>query len=256
MKVYTLFSGSSGNCVYIESANAKIVIDVGKAYTHFARGLDAIGTTPDALDCAFVTHGHSDHTAGLSQLMKRTGTPVHMTSETAADVRMHCPFSVDTIVTHPREFEVNVGDITVESFRTSHDSAGSVGYIVTSRDEKIGIATDLGYVSRGIFDKLSKCTRVVIESNYDEDMLKTGPYSFFLKQRIASNVGHLSNSDCARVVAALAQAGVGSFLLAHLSENNNTPEYALAASCAALSEIGRTDVVIAAADRNDPTFFG
>ena len=256
LTVYTLYSGSSGNCVYISSQNAKILIDAGKSARTLVDSLNNAGGDPFELDSIFVTHGHSDHVAALATLMKQRRIPVHMTEETAADVRAHNPYKVDTIVVHPREYEYSVGDLTVSSFPTPHDSPGSVGYIISSPAETVGIATDLGYVTKGIFARLSKCDRVIIESNYDEEMLKNGPYPYPLKQRIRSQQGHLSNSECARLVSALADKGVRSFLLAHLSAENNTPECALAASCSALVEGGhKDDALIAVADRFFPTYF-
>ena len=256
IKVYTLYSGSSGNCVYISSPGAKILIDAGKSARTLAASLRAAGGELFDIDAIFVTHGHSDHTSALAQLMRQSRLKVHMTEETAAEVRERDRYAVDTIETHPRVYETSVGDLTVRSFATSHDSPGSVGYIVSSPRETLGIATDLGYVTRGIFEKLSKCDRVIIESNYDPTMLRTGSYPYYLKQRISSDHGHLSNDDCARVVSALADAGVRSFLLAHLSAENNTPEKALAASCRALVEGGhKDDTIISVADRHMPTFF-
>ena len=256
IKVYTLYSGSSGNCVYISSPGAKILIDAGRSARTLLDSLRAAGGDPFDLDAVFITHGHTDHTAALATLMKQRHIPVHMTEETAADVRAHNPFRVDTIITHPREFELTVGDLTLRSFPTSHDSPGSVGYTVAAPGETLGVATDMGYVTNAVFSRLSDCDRVIIESNYDDDMLTNGPYPYYLKQRIRSQRGHLSNADCARLVGALADAGVRSFLLAHLSEENNTPERALAASCAVLVEGGhRDDTLISVADRYLPTYF-
>ncbi len=255
IKICTLYSGSSGNCVYISSPETSILIDAGRSARTLLASLTAAGGDPFEIEAIFVTHGHTDHTSALAQLMKKSRIPVHMTEETAAEVRARDRYAVDTVVTHPRVFEATVGDLTVSSFPTPHDSAGSVGYIVTSPYGSIGIATDIGHMTVGIFNRLAACDKVMIESNYDENMLRTGSYPYPLKRRIGSDFGHLSNSDCARTVSALADAGVKSFLLAHLSAENNTPELALAASCRALVEGGHTDAVISVADRNFPTVF-
>ena len=257
IRIFTLYSGSSGNCVYIATPEARIIIDAGKSARSLVAALRSAGGDPFELDAVFVTHGHSDHVSALAQLMKQRHIPVHMTEETAADVRARIPFAADTIVTHPREYEYSIGDLTVSSFPTPHDSPGSVGYVISSPHGKVGIATDVGTVTNDLFARLSRCDRVMIESNYDEGMLTRNPnYSYPLKQRIRSERGHLSNADCARFVCALADSGVKSFLLAHLSAENNTPELALKASCTALVEGGHAnDTLISVADRHLPTYF-
>ena len=255
LTVYTLYSGSSGNCVYISSAKTRIIIDAGCSARTLETSLRAVGGDLSRLDAVFVTHGHTDHVNALATLMKRTHLPVHMCADTANWLRGKFDYVVDTIVEHPREYEYTVGDLTVASFPTPHDSPGRVGYVVTADGETLGVATDMGCVTRGIYDRLARCDRLIIESNYDEDMLRHGHYTPDLKARILSDHGHLSNADCARLVSALAGEGVRSFLLAHLSRDNNTPERALAASCSALSQAGRTDVLISVADRFCPTYF-
>ena len=255
LTVYTLYSGSSGNSVYISSGRTGIIIDAGASARTLGESLRAVGGDISMISAVFVPHAHTDHTTALATLMKRTHIPVHMCAETAAEVRARDGYAVDTIVTHPREYECAVGDLTVTSFETPHDSPGSVGYVVSSPGETVGIATDMGFVTPAVFDRLSRCDRLIIESNYDEYMIKNGHYPPFLKARILSDHGHLSNDECARAVSGLAEAGVKSFLLAHLSRENNTPEKALAASCTALSRAGRTDVTISVADRFCPTFF-
>ena len=189
--------------------------------------LNSVGGDPKTLDAVFVTHGHTDHTSALSQLMKKWELPVHMSGETAGDLRSHCSYINDTIVEHDREYTVRVGELTVSSFRTPHDSPGSVGYIVSSPDETIGVATDIGYVTQGIFNRLCDCDRVIIESNYDEEMLRTGPYPYPLKRRIDGSGGHLSNEAAAGLLLKICHTGLHQVILGHLSQTNNYPLLAL-----------------------------
>ena len=158
------------------------------------------------------------------------------------------------LVAHPPIFSLEIGNITLSSFPTSHDSADSVGYRICLRDGErcvlLGYATDLGVVTPAVEQALTGCEGVVLESNHDEEMLMTGPYPYYLKKRIASRHGHLSNHDCAVFATRLAANGMKRLLLAHLSETNNLPELALNESRAALAG---TAVHIAAASPTEIT---
>ncbi len=255
-KIYTLYSSSKGNCVYICAPDTRILIDAGGSLRSLQNAMCAVGGALSKLDAVFVTHAHSDHTAALVMLMKKHHIPVHMTEETACDFRERCAPVCDTVVTHTRHYSETVGSLTVRSFITPHDSAGSVGYTVEGEDFHLGLATDMGYVTEEIFLSLCDCDRVIVESNYDRDMLVYGSDPPILKSRIASRTGHLSNDGCAQLVRALADRGIRNFMLAHLSERNNTPETALRTSCAALSNGGYShdcSILCAAPDR--PTLF-
>ena len=255
-RIYTLYSSSKGNSVYIEARDARILIDAGGSMRSLQNAMCAVGGALSKLHAVFVTHAHSDHTAALVMLMKKHHIPVHMTEDTACDFRQRCAPVCDTVTVHPRHYTVEVGSLTVRSFVTPHDSAGSVGYTVKGGDFHLGLATDMGFVTEEIFSSLCSCDRVIVESNYDCDMLTYGMDPPALKARIASRTGHLSNDGCAQLVAALADRGIKNFMLAHLSERNNTPETALRASCAALLKGGHGDdcrILCAAPDR--PTLF-
>lgn len=255
-RIYTLYSSSKGNSVYIETPDTRILIDAGGSMRSLTNAMCAVGGALSRLDAVFVTHAHSDHTAALVMLMKKYHTPVHMTDDCAADFRQRCAPVCDTVTVHPRHFTVGVGSLTLSSFVTPHDSPGSVGYTVSGADFRLGLATDMGFVTEEIFTRLCDCDRVIVESNYDRDMLVYGSDPPSLKARIDSRTGHLSNAGCAQLVAALADRGVKNFMLAHLSERNNTPETALRTSCAALQKSGLADgcsILCAAPDR--PTLF-
>lgn len=255
-KIYTLYSSSKGNSVYIEAPDTRILLDAGGSLRSLTNAMCAVGGSLARLDAVFVTHAHSDHTAALALLMKKYHTPVHMTEETACDFRARCQPVCDTITVHPRHYTVEVGSLTVRSFITPHDSAGSVGYTVSGGDFCLGLATDMGYVTEEIFESLCGCDRVIVESNYDRDMLVFGSDPPALKARIDSRTGHLSNDGCAQLISALADRGIRNFMLAHLSERNNTPETALRTSCTALTQGGHdTSCSILAAGPDRPTLF-
>lgn len=255
-RIYTLYSSSRGNSVYIDSPDARILIDAGGSLRSLENALHTVGSDVSSLDAVFVTHGHSDHTSALVQLMKRYHIPVHMTADTACDFRTRCCPVCDTVVTHTRHYTESVGGLTVSSFITPHDSAGSVGYTVKGGDFHLGLATDMGYVTEEIFERLCCCDRVIVESNYDNDMLVYGGDPPALKARISSRTGHLSNDNCARLVRELADRGIRNFMLAHLSERNNTPEAALRSVCAALTHAGHApSCAVMAASPDVPTLF-
>lgn len=230
MKSYSitsLYSGSKGNSVLIESENARILIDAGKSARALSTSLSELGLTVDDIDCIFITHEHRDHVSALEILLKHHKIPVHIVGASARKLLLK-GLSVykELICIHPPVFSVEVGDMIVSSFPTPHDSEYSVGYTVKIGDKTIGYATDIGYVTKEIKDALTGCESVVLECNHDEEMLMNGPYSYDLKLRIRSNGGHLSNSACAEFAGELCLVGTKNILLAHLSEENNDPDLA------------------------------
>lgn len=226
--ICTLFSGSSGNCVYVGGKRAKILIDAGKSAKAVCAALESIGSSIHEIDAIFITHEHVDHVSALKVLTKRYGIPVHTVTGCTACVSSCCAERGDCIIEHEPVYSVEIGDLCISSFRTSHDSACAVGYkIVTEDGRAFGVATDTGIITKGTGNALTGCEAVVLECNHDPDMLRTGPYPYYLKTRIASRFGHLSNGDCARFASYLAENGTTHFILAHLSRENNTPDCAL-----------------------------
>ena len=242
----TLFSGSTGNCTYIETPHARILIDAGKCTKTLLSALSEIGVSPDSIDAIFITHEHNDHISALPVLSKKCRIPVYMVYESARKYEKNPPRELCECLVLQRDtdFSVEIGDMTVTAFPTPHDSRASVGYRITVTGEPVdglcesvalGVATDIGYVTESIREGLRGCRSVVVESNHDLEMLREGPYPYDLKQRILSRRGHLSNPDCADLCAYLALHGTVDFLLAHLSEQNNVPEIAYDETFAALS---------------------
>lgn len=233
LHITPLFSGSGGNCTYIEGGGTRILIDAGVSARRIARGCAACGAAADAVDAIFITHEHTDHIAALPVLLKGRDIPVHMTLESYAASGLTVP-----VITHPTRFEVTVGALTVRSFPVSHDAACCVGYTVSYGDERVGVMTDTGYITDEAVACLTGCESVLIESNHDVDMLRHGRYPRHLQERILSVHGHLSNADCARFCAFLAAHGTREFHLAHLSRENNRPDLALSCAKALLDPLG------------------
>lgn len=254
-RIVSLYSGSGGNATYLKVGETEILIDAGKSCRALCSALRQIGSDLDEIKAIFVTHDHHDHVSALEILSKKMPAPIHMTDR-SAEVFDRCPDSPvhEHLVRHKNEFRVTVGELEVTAFRTSHDSRMSVCYRVDFPDgervRSIGVATDIGFVSDGVREALSGCEAVVLESNHDVEMLMEGSYPYNLKRRIRSDRGHLCNRDSAAFAAELAEKGTRAFLLAHLSEENNTPEVALGEAESAIAD---PSVVILAASPDTPT---
>ena len=229
LSLCTLYSGSKGNCIHIRAGEDEILIDAGRSLRALASGLCAVGSDLSRIRAIFITHEHSDHISALEMLCKRYKIPVHMTSVSAARLLKSTVYIRQNLVEHAPLFSADAGALHISSFRTPHDSEMSVGYTVHLPDgRKIGIATDIGRITDEIRENLLGSETVVIESNHDRDMLESGPYPAWLKQRIRSATGHLSNDECSAFLPELIEKGTRNILLAHLSAENNTPETALA----------------------------
>lgn len=222
ISVFTLFSGSSGNCTVIKNGDRYALIDAGVSFSALSKALSENGINPERIEAVFLTHEHSDHISGIPVLQKKLPEiKIYSSVGTAKNVNAN----ISTVC----EGEcVEASGLSFVPFSTPHDAAESFGYTVYENGEKkIGFATDTGYASNSIISGLSGCKTVVIESNHDLAMLMTGRYPYYLKRRIASDVGHLSNEDCAELAKTLYESGTRNFLLAHLSKENNLPELAL-----------------------------
>lgn len=255
-KIVSLYSGSKGNSMFVRVGGTAILIDAGKSARALCHTLREIGSDISEIDAIFVTHEHHDHTSALEMIAKYHEIPIHMTEASAVifDRTPEAPIHA-RLVPHEPNFCVTVGELTVSSFRTSHDSRMSVGYRIEFFDgeEKhaIGIATDLGVVSDEVRKGLLGCEAVVLESNHDVEMLKNGSYPYDLKKRIASRYGHLSNTDSAEFCSELSEGGTKAILLAHLSEQNNEPTLALnEVRCA----VGDDGVCVCVASPECPTY--
>lgn len=252
-RIHVLYSGSGGNSTFIRVGESAILIDAGKSARALCNALCEIGECISGVDAIFITHEHTDHVSALEIIAKKNNIPIYMTDASAKKFDAVCGSPVHSRLCRcDVEFCVTVGEMTVRSFRTSHDSRMSVGYRIEFPDgdetRAVGYATDVGYVSDTVRENLLGCDAVVIESNHDVDMLMTGPYPRDLKQRVASRRGHLSNRDCADLAAVLAENGTRSFMLAHLSKENNQPEIAYDETVGAVSGSGAA-VFVAHPDR-------
>ena len=228
MRICTFASGSKGNCTLVSAGGYNFLIDAGISMRRICANLALCSLKPSDISAIFITHQHSDHISGLGMMTKHYAIPVYAPRSTAHHlyVSMSCP--EELIHVFPLGESVGFGGITVSSFATSHDTEESAGYRVEG-DGIFAFATDTGTVTESVFRGLCGAEAVIIESNHDVQMLRYGDYPYYLKQRILSDRGHLSNDACGALACRLADAGTKCFVLGHLSRENNTPSKALAA---------------------------
>jgi phosphoribosyl 1,2-cyclic phosphodiesterase len=226
--------------------DTRILIDAGISMRAIDTELKKAGSALADIDAIFITHEHSDHVRGLPIITKHSGIPVHVNTLSAPYVKCE----EKNIVRHSDVFECSVGDFDVTAFHTPHDSNGSVGYIIKTYGHTLGIATDLGHMPYYITQLLAGCDDVILESNHDISLLENGPYPIYLKERIMSDYGHLSNDVCAECAAEIASNGVKAILLAHLSDENNRPQIALNRVAAELARKRITKTAVKTANKN------
>ncbi len=252
MKVAVLASGSSGNAVWVSSGSTAVLIDAGVSGRRISQAAEGLGLDTTQLSAVLVTHEHSDHVSGLGPVTRKFDVPACATAGThaAIDRRLgKCPGR--TVVEAGTDFEI--GDLLVSPFAISHDCAEPVGYSVSDGRTVVAVATDLGVVSHPVRHRIGRADCVVLEFNHDEKMLLDGGYPWFLKQRIMSNEGHLSNEAAARELVLLADGPMSTLVLAHISRENNTPDLALATARDALERAGRADVDVLLAEQDRAT---
>lgn len=244
--LHTLASGSSGNAALLEQDGVCLLVDAGISCRRITAALRELGRSLEDLSGILITHTHTDHIAGLQTLLKQWDGPIFASEAAGRDLRRRLagmegrlsPFALG------RRFTVNGCD--VDPFPTSHDAPGSAGF----RIGEFGLLTDTGYVTDEAADILSGVPLLVLEANHDVDMLRGGTYPYFLKQRILSDEGHLSNEAAARFAVQSCRDGTQEVVLAHLSKDNNTPDAALSAVSAALAEAGEAAPTLSVAARD------
>lgn len=254
LQAATLASGSSGNCAVVSDGKVHILIDAGISAKRISQGLRALGLTPAQLSGVLITHEHTDHIGGLDVLCRQTGADLFTAEGTARQIcRRRAGMEGRFQVFEPGE-RFAIGGLVVCPFPTSHDAACPVGYAIEGGGRKLVLCTDTGYVTPEAAAAVAGCHLLICESNHDVDMLRSGPYPAYLKERILGDQGHLSNEAGAELAAAAVRHGARRIVLAHLSRENNTPALALAASERALEEMGARvgkDVILTAAPRNE-----
>jgi len=226
LSVCVLASGSRGNATYLSDGQTAILIDAGLSGIEIQRRMAAKDLDPNGLDAILVSHEHSDHIQGVGVISRRFGLPVYI-SEATRQVAQNALGKLHEVHPFACGNSFSIGSLAVHPFSTSHDAEDPAGFTISDRRIKVGLATDLGIVTGVVENHLQACDILVLEANHDARMLIDGPYPWPLKQRIRSRSGHLSNDDTASLLETLLHDRLAHVILAHLSEENNTPDIAL-----------------------------
>ena len=244
MKVKTIASGSKGNCTIVLCDNTNIIIDMGISYLTLKRSLEENSLSFEQFNGILITHSHKDHINGLKSLVNHTNLTVYIPEKMYDDLqdivpRYRCEFIEDNF---------NIQDVEIELIHTSHDAPCSVGYIIKYNDKSLVYVTDTGYINRKYLAKMTEKDIYIMEANHDEVMLMDGPYPRFLKERVISDKGHLSNKTTAKYLKKIIGRNTRYIVLAHLSEKNNTEEKVLEAI---EEELGETNINILIAKQKE-----
>lgn len=251
----SLYSGSSGNSFFIETTNTKILVDCGESAKKIVNALSSINIDINIINAIIITHEHSDHVKGLGTLSKKFNIPVYANKETW-DAMPSQKEKIDekNIFYFNNSETFNIGDLKIHPFSTPHDAANPCGFNIFFNNKKISIATDIGHMTDEILHNLENSDFLMLESNYDPNVLKCSSYPYPLKQRISGPNGHLPNYMAGQTISHLMNFGLKSAMLGHLSKENNFPELAYKTVVdEILSANNENTINLSVATRYDPT---
>ena len=259
MQLYSIASGSSGNCIYLGEEDGGILIDAGISRKRIVTGLERKGLSLDDIKAIFITHEHSDHISGLGPVLRKNPIPVYATADTVSAIWEKTNMnniSPELFHSIRPEEEIEAGEMLVRPFSISHDAVDPVCYTVEKQGKRAAVATDMGCFDDTIIRVLGQCDSVLIEANHDINMLQVGPYPYSLKMRILGNKGHLSNTSCADQIKEILHKDLKHLVLGHLSRENNFPQLAYRTVLDELEKTetwGTLDTRLMVASRDEPT---
>lgn len=251
MEISILASGSNGNCMYIEGKQSAILIDAGKSCIEIEERLERLGKSLHKVQGLLISHEHTDHIRGTGPVARKYNIPVYINKGTLRSLYLG-PCIIKQFENH---LSFRIGEFKIMPLNLSHDAADPSGFIVESNNKRFGVITDTGVPTEQIKDAIGKLNGVLIESNHDIDMLINGPYPGYLKQRILSSEGHLSNIAAGHLIYERSSEKLKEVILGHLSGNNNTPALALKTFETLMkSKIKYMNVAVASRDKETGTF--
>ncbi len=223
----SLYSGSSGNSFLIGTENTNILVDAGVSSKKIEQALNSLNVDPCSISGILVTHEHSDHVQGLGTFSKKFDIPVYVNFETLdAMPKQKEKLNIKNINLFQVGNTFYINDLKIASFSIPHDAANPCGFSIYKNNKKISIATDIGHMTNSILENLEKSSFIMLESNYDPEVLKCSPYPYYLKTRIAGPNGHLPNEMAGKTISHLLKYGLEGAMLGHLSKESNFPELA------------------------------
>ena len=255
LKFCSLYSGSSGNCLFVKTNHTKILVDCGTSCKKICEGLASINSNIEDIDAILITHEHSDHVQSLGMISKKFDIPVYANIETwNAMKNQKEKISENNINYFKNDEDFILNDLTIHPFSTPHDAANPCGFNIHNGKRKLSIATDLGHMNNHIFQNLEQSSFILLESNYEPEVLKVSRYPFQLKRRITGPHGHLSNEDAGKTISKLMQKGLKEVILGHLSKETNHPALAYKSVVDELMNANSdvNEIKISVASRNEP----
>lgn len=256
----SLYSGSSGNSMFIASDKTKILIDAGLPGKKIDIALKEINQEPKDLSGIFITHEHSDHVKGVGVLSRKYDIPIYANADTWSAMESNIgKIKENNIKVIDKRSVTEIQDMSIKAFNIPHDAAAPMGYTVSVGQKSISVATDFGTFTKEIYDNIKDSEVILLESNHDVNMLKFGPYPYPLKRRILSEIGHLSNDDCGSAIVELSKCSLNKkIILGHLSNTNNQPDLAYQTVLNVLNENGikqKEDIILTMANRHNPSSY-
>ena len=251
-----LASGSKGNCSYISSNDTSILVDVGINCKAVEQRAAIVGIDISRVDAIIITHEHIDHMQGVCALSSKYNIPVYIHPSSYYSFVGKVGSEICNLKATNFDKPFDIGALNINAFRVSHDAAYTQGFTISDGEKSIVMATDLGYLNDNVYKRMQNADYIYIESNYDQSMLFNGKYPKYLQYRIDGKNGHLSNVETSNAIARLyLENGRKRFMLAHLSQNNNTPDVALQTLFSTLGQhnIDVKDIEIAIADQANPS---
>lgn len=258
MKFCSLYSGSSGNSIFVSSGNTRILVDAGLSGKKIIEALEQIDENPNNIDGIFITHEHSDHIKGAGIISRKFNVPIYANEATWNAMQSSLGnVKENNIKILPKRSITTIKDMDIVCFNTPHDSIAPMGYTFHSKGKKASVVTDIGTFTEEIKHNIIESDVILLESNHDVQMVKFGPYPYELKRRVLSEIGHLSNEDCGRAIVEVMKDGIHrNIILGHLSNTNNMPELAYRSVLNILEENGLdvgSDLTLKLADRYKPS---